>query len=89
MNKEELQKILELHKLWLRGDLKGKSANLRGANLYGANLQDADLRGANLRDANLRDANLRGANGVLNPTITQTWRDSFKDAIHFYSVFRR
>ena len=76
MNTEQLQRVLEQHKLWLLGeggekadlrdaDLRG--ANLRGANLYGADLRgadlrDADLRGAKLCGADLRDADLRGAN---------------------------
>ena len=38
MKKEELDKILELHRLYLRGDEKGKCANLEGADLEGANL---------------------------------------------------
>ena len=57
MNKEELNKILELHKKWVNGEEDGVKANLRGANLRGA-----DLRGANLSYANLSDANLIGAN---------------------------
>ena len=56
MDQKELDKILELHKMWLNGGENGKCANLRGANLY-----DANLRGANLYDANLRGADLRGA----------------------------
>ena len=76
MNKIELRKILENHKLWLCGeggeeadlrdadlrdaDLYG--ANLRGADLYGADLYGADLRDANLNKADLRDADLRDAN---------------------------
>ena len=72
MDQKELDKILELHKMWLNGGENGKcanlsDANLRGANLYDANLSDADLSGANLygadlRGANLRDADLSGAN---------------------------
>jgi uncharacterized protein YjbI with pentapeptide repeats len=68
MDNKELQEILRLHKLWLKGSLDGKcadlqdanlqDANLRNANLRDANLWNADLWGANLRDANLRDANL-------------------------------
>ena len=66
MDQKELDKILELHKMWIWGDANGKRANLRGANLrdadlHGANLRDADLRGADLRDADLHGANLRGA----------------------------
>ena len=76
MNQDELDAILQKHKLWLddadggiRADLKG--ANLRGANLWGADLKGANLRGADLRgadlyksdlsDADLRGADLRGA----------------------------
>ena len=61
MDQKELDKILELHKMWLNGDENGKCADLRGANLRDANLRGAKLRDANLRDANLSDANLRGA----------------------------
>jgi len=70
MNTDELETILEQHKLWLededgaRAYLQGaylQDADLRGADLRGANLQDAYLQDANLQYANLRDANLRGA----------------------------
>ena len=61
MTKEELDKVLELHKKWLDGDKAGKRAVLFGANLLGANLRGANLRGADLLDANLRGADLRGA----------------------------
>ena len=68
MNKKELDKILDNHKLWLRtkGN-EGERANLRDAELRDAdlryaNLSYADLRYANLRDADLRDADLRYAN---------------------------
>jgi uncharacterized protein YjbI with pentapeptide repeats len=67
----ELQKVLDAHAAWLRGEggvgaylsetnLSG--ANLREANLREANLREANLSGANLREANLRGAYLRGAN---------------------------
>ena len=62
MDQKELDKILELHKMWLWGDANGKRANLRGADLYGADLRGANLRGADLYGADLRGANLRGAN---------------------------
>ena len=62
MDQKELDKILELHKMWLWGDANGKRADLYGADLRGANLRGADLRDANLRDANLRGADLYGAN---------------------------
>ena len=71
MNKEELTKILELHKEWLKRNKNGvradlqyaklQSADLRSANLRSANLQGADLQGANLRYADLRYAHLRYA----------------------------
>lgn len=69
---KKLEKILDLHKLWLKGDPKGKradlygadlrEANLCGANLYAANLKEANLREAYLYWADLRGADLRGAN---------------------------
>lgn len=66
MNQDELDAILQKHKLWLddadggiRADLKG--ANLRGAVLWGAVLRGADLRGADLRGADLYKSNLRHA----------------------------
>ncbi|NCU25103.1 pentapeptide repeat-containing protein [Candidatus Nomurabacteria bacterium] len=66
MNREELGKILDKHKLWLNGK-GGERANLSGANLScadlsGANLSWADLSGANLSGANLSGADLRRAN---------------------------
>ena len=53
MAKTELNKTLELHKMWIDGKEGGIKADLRGANLRGA-----DLRGADLRDASLRGADL-------------------------------
>ena len=58
MTRKELDKILELHKMWLNGDENGKCANLRGANLRGANLSGADLNGADLYGADLYGADL-------------------------------
>lgn len=65
MTNEEIKKMLENHKHWLKEDIDGwekMRANLRGADLRGANLRKADLREADLRGANLRGANLREAN---------------------------
>ena len=66
MNQDELDAILQKHKLWLddadggiRADLKG--AVLRGADLRGADLYKSNLRHADLSDADLRGADLRGA----------------------------
>ena len=61
MNQEELNKILEDHKLWLAGK-GGQKANLRNADLSSANLRGASLSCANLSNANLSGANLRSAN---------------------------
>ena len=61
MNQEELNKILEDHKLWLAGK-GGQKANLRNAYLSDAYLSNADLSAADLSAANLSDANLRHAN---------------------------
>jgi uncharacterized protein YjbI with pentapeptide repeats len=68
---DRLKEVLRLHDLWLRNEMAGSRANLRGANLIGdslidanlcgADLMGADLIGANLIGANLIDANLRGA----------------------------
>ena len=61
ITKEELDKILEEHSLWLR-DNGGKRANLCGADLCEADLHEVNLIGANLCEANLRGADFRGAN---------------------------
>ena len=61
MKREDLQKILENHSLWLR-DEGGERANLSGADLSGADLSGVNLCGANLCGAYLRQADLSGAN---------------------------
>ena len=61
MNPEQLQTVLDEHRLWLAGK-GGARANLSGANLSGANLRAANLSGANLSAANLSAANLSAAN---------------------------
>ena len=67
MTKQELDKVLERHSKYLRGEAGGvkanlSNANLSRANLYNANLYNANLSGANLSRANLSNANLSGAN---------------------------
>ena len=72
ISKDELDEILNKHKIWLnkevggiRADLYGTDlrwAYLYGTDLRGADLYVADLRGANLCGANLCGADLRGAN---------------------------
>ena len=71
-SKQELDKILDNHKLWLqtngekgeRADLSSADlsyADLRSADLSSANLSSADLSYADLRSADLRSANLSSA----------------------------
>ena len=62
ITKEELDSILNKHKMWLLNDPEGERADLRGADLSGANLFRANLWGANLWGANLSRTDLRGAN---------------------------
>ena len=63
ISKQELDKIIDNHKLWLQSDgEKGERANLSYANLSYADLRYADLRSANLSYADLRSANLSYAN---------------------------
>jgi hypothetical protein len=61
MKREELNKKLELHLMWLNGDPKGRRANLRCAMLNGVELKGADLRGAILSGAYLCGANFQEA----------------------------
>ncbi|WAX23373.1 putative pentapeptide repeat protein [Staphylococcus phage vB_SauM_VL10] len=62
ITKEELNKILEEHKLWLdSNEEKGNRADLSFTILRNVNLVDADLRRAILVEADLRRANLRRA----------------------------
>ena len=65
MTQEELNKIIEQHKHWLREDVDGweeMKANLEGADLYGADLEGANLTRADLEGANLEGADLTRAN---------------------------
>ena len=66
MTKEDLNKILENHKIWLHCEEGGQRANFQCADLEyidlsNANLRGADLAGANLRNANFVNADLRNA----------------------------
>ena len=62
MNKQELEQILNKHKLWLESKEGGECADLSNANLSYAVLRDADLRNVNLSYADLSYATLSGAN---------------------------
>ena len=55
---EELNEILEKHKIWLRGEEGGERADLWDTDLRGFDLIDINLSGADLRNSDLGDANL-------------------------------
>ena len=64
MTQEEIKKVLENHRHWLRQDVDGwkkMRADLRGADIRGADIRGADLRGADIRGAVLTGADIRGA----------------------------
>ena len=61
MEKQELDKILGKHQLWLADEEGGERADFSGVNLNAAHLSGANLDKANLRGANLCGANLCGA----------------------------
>ena len=54
----DLKLILERHKKWLKNEVGGERANLRGADLSWTDLSGTDLRGADLSGANLRGTDL-------------------------------
>lgn len=62
ISKEELQHILEQHKLWVESNgEQGQRANLQKVDFQNANFQEAFLQSANLQGANFQDANLQHA----------------------------
>lgn len=66
MSMEELNRILEEHEKWLRGEAGGKQADLssislQGVDLSGHNLERIKLNSADLYGANFKGANLQGA----------------------------
>jgi uncharacterized protein YjbI with pentapeptide repeats len=62
MDRNELDRVLEQHKMWLADPTTGSCADLSGADLRGANLSRANLSCANLSCAYLSGANLSRAN---------------------------
>lgn len=76
ITKEEPDKILRKHKLWLADEKDGERADLSGANLSRADLSRANLSGANLRRADLSGANLSGAD--LDYSVIPLWCGSLK-----------
>tara|TARA_R100000093_G_scaffold56402_1_gene29240 strand:+ start:82 stop:381 length:300 start_codon:yes stop_codon:yes gene_type:complete len=76
MNKQDFNKILKDHKLWLDSDgEKGTRANLSRANLSEAYLSEANLSGANLSEAYLSgakfDVNFRDVSWFESAVITK------------------
>ena len=56
ISKEELNSILEKHKMWLDSKPGGERADLYNADLSGANLSEANLSDADLSGSNSRQA---------------------------------
>ena len=71
MNQTELNKILELHKKWLKNDSCGVKADLCNSDLRHSNLRFADLRFADLRNSDLRNADLSNAD-LCNTNLCNT-----------------
>lgn len=67
-SQEELDDILEMHRLWIKQvlepglDLGPGRANLKGSDLRAFNLDGADLRAARLEHCNLSGVSMMGAN---------------------------
>ena len=55
ISKEELNEILQKHKMWLNNDKGGERADLRGIDLKNADLRFTDLRFADLRGTDLKN----------------------------------
>ncbi len=62
MSMEELNRILEEHEKWLRGEAGGKQANLSSISLQGVDLSGRNLARIRLSSADLYGANFEGAN---------------------------
>ena len=62
MTQEELDKVLELHKKWVKNEPEGKRAVLSCESLVGKKLCGADLRHIDFCNTDLRHADFRGAN---------------------------
>ncbi len=62
MKKQEIQKLLKRHQMWLADRNAGERLNLRGATLTDIDLSMTDLSGAFLSRTDLTGANLYGTN---------------------------
>ena len=81
MTQDEIAKMLELHRKYLRNEEGGVKANLSRANLSGANLFGADLSGADLSGANLSGADhLLEAKNFRLPT-GETWDEYLTETL--------
>ena len=81
ITREELDKILRKHKLWLADEEGGERANLSGADLSWADLSEADLSWADLSGADLLGADLSGADlsrANLDYSVIPLWCGSLK-----------
>lgn len=75
MDKNELQEMLEQHRLWINHN-GGKRIDLRNADLHKADLRGANLRGAELRGANLHSARLNDADLSFSDLSYTNLRDA-------------
>ena len=80
INREELNKILKEHELWLKGE-GGKHADLSNTDLSNTDLSNANLRGADLNSANLSKANLNSAN-LSSANLSKANLKDIKTNIH-------
>jgi uncharacterized protein YjbI with pentapeptide repeats len=88
MNNDELNLILEQHKLWLDSwGNDGRRARLRGANLRGMDLSGACLRAADMRDADFTDANLQDAEFHWALIMSPSVRKMYQEAAQGSSIF--
>ena len=62
IDKDELNKIMEEHALWLKDHDKGKRADLSTKDLSNMDLSGIDFSYADIQEVDLMEANLKGAN---------------------------
>ena len=73
MTQQELDKIVEQHQHWLKGDCEGwegMKADLRGVDLRGADLSEANLSGADLSEVDLDDSEKCRLGQILKEPLT-------------------
>ena len=83
MTQEDLDNILDKHKLWLSSENEdGTRADLCNAYLVGANLRNADLSNALIIRADLRGANLTGV-AIRGANLTGADTSGAKNIVSF------